>query len=90
MLRNLVLQCTNVVGSNQTVSKILNSNTVVLKVWRLTPLSTIFHLYRGGQFYWWRKLEYPEKTTNLSQITKNLHDINVVSSTPRHDSISQR
>jgi hypothetical protein len=22
--------------------------------------------YRGGQFYWWRKLEYPEKTTENS------------------------
>jgi hypothetical protein len=34
----------------------------------LTRVSTIFQLYRGGHFYWWRKLEYPEKTTSLEKI----------------------
>jgi len=33
------------------------------------PLSTIFQLYRGSQFYLWRKSVDPEKTTDLSQVT---------------------
>ena len=43
----------------------------------------LFQLYHG-QFYWWRKLEYPEKTTDLPQVTDKLLSHNVVSRTPRH------
>jgi hypothetical protein len=31
---------------------------------------------RGGQFYWWRKLKYPEKTTDLPQVTDKLNLVN--------------
>ena len=41
----------------------------------ITPLSTIFQLYRGVQFYWWRKPEYQEKTTDLSQVTNLSHNV---------------
>jgi len=50
---------------------------------RVYSVECHFQLYRGGQFYWWRKLEYLEKTTNLVASHWQTLSHNVVSGTPR-------
>ena len=59
--------------------------TSFVGLWCLTSLSKIFQLCRGGQFYWWKKPAYPQKTTDLSQVSEKLLSHNVGSSTPRHE-----
>ena len=55
-------------------------HTLMCGLWCLTAPSTMFQLYRGGQFYWRKKPGDPEKTTILPKVSDK-H--NVVSSTPR-------
>ena len=38
-------------------------------VWCLIPLSKTFKLYRGGQFFYWKKPEYPKKTTERFELS---------------------
>jgi hypothetical protein len=35
----------------------------------------MFQLYRVGLFYWWRKSEYPEKTTDLPQVNDKFYHV---------------
>jgi hypothetical protein len=68
----------------QTVNK-KHFTMIGLVLWCLMPLSTIFQLYHGRQFYGWRKQEYPEKTTDLPQVTDKLFHIMLYTSPSRFE-----
>jgi hypothetical protein len=43
--------------------------------WFMLPNATIFQLFLAGKFYWFSNLEYPEKTTDLLEITDKLYHL---------------
>jgi len=49
----------------------------LVSLWCFKPLLNFFHLHCGGQFYLWRKPEYPEKTTDLSQVTDKFYQVHL-------------
>ena len=61
---------------NMTPKRLLSFDLIWFWLW-LTPLSAIFQLYHGDQFSWWKKPEYPERTTDHGQATSKLYHLRV-------------
>ena len=57
-----------------------------LELWCLMPPKTIFHLYHGDQFYWWRKPDIvPGENHWPAPSCRQTLSHNAALSTPRHE-----
>jgi hypothetical protein len=75
--RVIGMQCNGQSKNEKMIDKQWSKKKIHRKLQRLssTNHTNKFQLYRGGQFYWWRKTVCTEKNTDLPQITGKLYNI---------------
>jgi hypothetical protein len=57
-------------------------------LWCLMPLSTIFQLCRGGQFYWWRKRKLVQLASLIQVDLKSIHSTFILPYSITYDLLS--